>query len=125
MLVDAVQSVEKFMKIFSVKLNDKNFWAEFKSLLSAGWFLIRCIIIRNSLSWGEKKIFFHPQKSNTVYTGLKTVGEIIFNKKSGQGIKRRRDWSNRKIEERDNDIVASPDRLSGLKRQAAGIYLLN
>ena len=55
MLIDAVQSVGKFMKITAAKMHDKNFLCEIQVPHHSMLFLIRPITSKNSSMSGRKR----------------------------------------------------------------------
>ena len=89
MLIDAVQSVGKFMKITAAKMHDKNFLSEIQvPQYSMLVFDKAYNYYKQFNEWTEKKIYFVTrQKSNAVYTVLKTVSEIILPKKQAGVLK--------------------------------------
>ena len=83
MLIDAVQSVGKFMKITASKMHDKNFLSEIQvPQYSMLVFDKAYNYYKQFNKWTEKKIYFVTrQKSNAVYTVLKTISETLLPKK--------------------------------------------
>ena len=86
MLIDAVQSVGKFMKITAAKMHDKNFLRdiqvpEFSMLV----FDKAYNYYKQFSEWTEKNIYFVTrQKSNAVYQVLETVyEEVLLPKQAG------------------------------------------
>jgi hypothetical protein len=89
MLIDAVQSVGKFMKITAAKMHDKNFLSEIQvPQFSMLVFDKAYNYYKQFNEWTEKKIYFVTrQKSNAIYTVLKTVSVIILAKKQAGVLK--------------------------------------
>jgi hypothetical protein len=89
MLIDAVQSVGKFMKITAAKMHDKNFLSEIQvPQYSMLVFDKAYNYYKQFNEWTEKKIYFVTrQKSNAVYSVLKTVSELILPKKQAGVLK--------------------------------------
>ena len=89
MLIDAVQSVGKFMKITAAKMHDKNFLSDIQvPQYSMLVFDKAYNYYKQFNEWTEKKIYFVTrQKSNTAYTVLKTIIETIVPKKQAGVIK--------------------------------------
>ena len=79
MLIDAVQSVGKFMKITAAKMHDKNFLSEIQvPQFSMLVFDKAYNYYKQFNEWTEKKTYFVTrQKSNALYTVLKTVSVTI------------------------------------------------
>lgn len=84
MLIDAVQSVGKFMKITAAKMHDKKFLSEIQvPQFSMLVFEKAYNYYKQFNEWTEKEIYFVTrQKSNAVYTVLKTVSVTILQKKA-------------------------------------------
>jgi len=89
MLIDAVQSVGKFMRITAAKVHDKNFLKdiqvpEFSMLV----FDKAYNYYQQFARWTEQKIYFVTrQKSNAVYKVLETISETTLPKKQAGVIK--------------------------------------
>ena len=89
MLIDAVQSVGKFMRITAAKVHDKNFLKdiqvpEFSMLV----FDKAYNYYQQFATWTEQKIYFVTrQKSNAVYKVLETISETILAKKQAGVLK--------------------------------------
>lgn len=83
MLIDAVQSVGKFMKITAAKMHDKNFLSEIQVPQYGMLVFDKAYNYYKQFNeWTEKKIYFVTrQKSNAVYNVSKTVSETILPKK--------------------------------------------
>jgi len=92
MLVDAVQSVGKSMKITAAKMNDKNFLSEIQVPQYSTLVFDRAYNYYKQFNeFTEKKIYFVTrQKSNAVYTVLKTISETLCTaKETARSIKTR------------------------------------
>lgn len=82
MLIDAVQSVGKFMRITAAKVHDKNFLKdinvpEFSMLV----FDKAYNYYQQFATWTEQRIYFVTrQKSNAVYNVLETIYEVVLAK---------------------------------------------
>jgi len=89
MLIDAVQSVGKFMKITAAKMHDKNFLSEIRvPQFSMLVFDKAYNYYKQFNGWTEKKIYFVTrQKSNAIYTVSKTVGATILAEKQAGVLK--------------------------------------
>jgi len=89
MLIDAVQSVGKFMKITAAKMHDKNFLKEIQvPQFSMLVFDKAYNYYKQFNEWTEKKIYFVTrQKSNAVYTVLKNISTTILKKKEAGVLK--------------------------------------
>jgi len=89
MLIDAVQSVGKFMKITAAKMHDKNFLKdiqvpEFSMLV----FDKAYNYYQQFAEWTDKNIYFVTrQKSNAVYEVLETISETVLSKKQAGVLK--------------------------------------
>lgn len=89
MLIDAVQSVGKFMKITAAKMHDKNFLKdiqvpEFSMLV----FDKAYNYYQQFAEWTGKNIYFVTrQKSNAVYEVLETIAETVLPKKQAGVLK--------------------------------------
>lgn len=89
MLIDAVQSVGKFMKITAAKMHDKNFLKdiqvpEFSMLV----FDKAYNYYQQFAEWTGKNIYFVTrQKSNAVYEVLETISETVLAKKQAGVLK--------------------------------------
>ena len=89
MLIDAVQCVGKFMKITAAKMHDKNFLSEIQvPQFSMLVFDKAYNYYKQFNEWTGKKIYFVTrQKSNAVYTILKTISETTLPKKQAGVLK--------------------------------------
>jgi hypothetical protein len=89
MLIDAVQSVGKFMRITAAKVHDKNFLKDIQvSEFSMLVFDKAYNYYQQFATWTEQKIYFVTrQKSNAVYKLLETVSETILAKKQAGVLK--------------------------------------
>ena len=89
MLIDAVQSVGKFMKITAARMHDKNFLSEIQvPQFSMLVFDKAYNYYKQFNEWTEKKIYFVTrQKSNAVYTVLKTISVTVLKKKEAGVLK--------------------------------------
>jgi len=85
MLIDAVQSVGKFMKITAAKMHDKNFLSEIQvPQYSMLVFDKAYNYYKQFNEWTEKKIYFVTrQKSNAVYTVLNQCCPVKINNNGG------------------------------------------
>ena len=83
MLIDAVQSLGKFMKITAAKIHDKNFLSEIQVPQFSMLVFDKAYNYYKQFNerTGKKIYFVIPQKSNAVYRVLKTVSETILQKK--------------------------------------------
>jgi Transposase DDE domain/Domain of unknown function (DUF4372) len=89
MLIDAVQSVGKFMKITAAKMHDKTFLSEIQVPPYSMLVFDRAYnYYKQFKEWTDKEIYFVTrQKSNAVYSVLKTVSEIVLAKKQAGVLK--------------------------------------
>ena len=89
MLIDAVQSVGKFMKITAAKMHDKNFLKEIQvPEFSMLVFDKAYNYYQQFAEWTGKNIYFVTrQKSNAVYEVLETISEMVLPKKQAGVLK--------------------------------------
>jgi len=89
MLIDAVQSVGKFMKITAAKMHDKNFLKEIQVPEFSMLVFDRAYNYYQQFGeWTVKNIYFVTrQKNNAVYEVLETISETVLTKKQAGVLK--------------------------------------
>ena len=89
MLIDAVQSVGKFMKITAAKMHDKNFLRDIQVPEFSMLVFDRAYNYYQQFGeWTAKNIYFVTrQKTNAVYEVLETISEMVLPKKQAGVLK--------------------------------------
>ena len=89
MLIDAVQSVGKFMKITAAKMHDKNFLRDIQMPEFSMLVFDRAYNYYQQFGeWTAKNIYFVTrQKTNAVYEVLETISEMVLPKKQAGVLK--------------------------------------